>query len=369
MRSGVFCGEVQRMNDQLLSTVTKVKEGSASISLSAAEIAAGNMSLSERTEQQASALEETSSIMEEFADSVKQNAEASTEAKSVATDARDLAERGGNIVKNAVEAMGEISRSSKKVAEIINVIDEVAFQTNLLSLNAAVEAARAGEHGRGFFVVASAVGTLAQRSADSAKEIKALISDSGEKVRVGSDLVKKSGDALNEIVDAVKKVSDLISEITAMSDEQAAGVSQVKDAISDLDRVAQQNAALVEEATAASQSLDDDTSKVADAMSFFSTSPQGGGSEKKSPRRGTRSTSAVSSKTRVTQPTASSATAIDQALDDVLGDAETETTEKKSTYKPLPRPIENASLSSLDNKVRATDPADADPYDEEWEEF
>lgn len=372
---GQLCPEVQRMNDQLLVTVTSVKDGASSISLSAGQIAAGNMSLSQRTEQQASALGETTSIMEEVTDSVKQNAEASTEAKLVATDARDLAERGGNIVSNAVAAMSEISKSSKKVSEIINVIDEVAFQTNLLSLNAAVEAARAGEHGRGFSVVASAVGTLAQRSADYAKEIKELISDSSEKVRVGSDLVKKSGEALNEIVVSVKKVSDLISEIAAMSAEQASGISQVKDAISDLDRVAQQNAALVEEATAAIQSLDGDTSQVADAMSFFTTKNEQTDRRWSTPveRKPVAKTppptkrSAVRS-TVATAATAASAVAIDQALDAALPDMEAGSTSegKKSNYQSLPRPIENASPSSLEV---VSDAANADPYDEEWEEF
>jgi len=270
--SGVFLQLKDSINetvDNLADMVDKIFLGSNSILTSSDEISKGNTDLSQRTEEQASSLEETASSMEEMTSTVKQNADNAREANQLAAAARDQAEKGGDVVKNAVNAMGEINSSSKKIADIIGVIDEIAFQTNLLALNAAVEAARAGEQGRGFAVVAGEVRNLAQRSAGAAKEIKGLISDSVEKVDEGSRLVDESGKTLDEIVNAVKKVSDIISEIAAASLEQSAGIEEVNKAITQMDEMTQQNAALVEEATAASEAMNEEAKALDDLMQFF----------------------------------------------------------------------------------------------------
>ena len=253
----------------LLQIVSNIRENAGSITSASSEIAKGNTDLSQRTEEQASSLEETASSMEELTSTVKQNADNARQANQLASTAREQAEKGGGVVGNAIDAMSEINKSSKKIADIIGVIDEIAFQTNLLALNAAVEAARAGEQGRGFAVVAAEVRNLAQRSAGAAKEIKGLISDSVEKVDDGSRLVDESGKTLDEIVGAVKKVSDIIAEIAAASQEQSSGIEQVNKAITQMDEVTQQNAALVEEAAAASESLDDQAKDLEEMMRFF----------------------------------------------------------------------------------------------------
>jgi methyl-accepting chemotaxis protein len=239
----------------LTTTLTTVREAAESVTTGAEEITKGNEDLSQRTSEQASSLEETSSAMEEMTSTVKQNADNAKQANQLAIAARDVANKGGAVTTKAVEAMGEINQSSKKIADIITVIDEIAFQTNLLALNAAVEAARAGEHGRGFAVVAAEVRNLAQRSATAAKEIKGLINESIQRVTDGSELVDQSGKTLAEIVGSVKRVTDIIAEITAASQEQATGIDQVNKAIMQMDETTQQNAALVEEATSASQSM------------------------------------------------------------------------------------------------------------------
>jgi methyl-accepting chemotaxis protein len=239
----------------LTITLTIVREAAESVTTGAEEITKGNEDLSQRTSEQASSLEETSSAMEEMTSTVKQNADNAKQANQLAIAARDVANKGGAVTTKAVEAMGEINKSSKKIANIITVIDEIAFQTNLLALNAAVEAARAGEHGRGFAVVAAEVRNLAQRSATAAKEIKGLINESIQRVTDGSELVDQSGKTLAEIVGSVKRVTDIIAEITAASQEQASGIDQVNKAIMQMDEATQQNAALVEEATSASQSM------------------------------------------------------------------------------------------------------------------
>jgi methyl-accepting chemotaxis protein len=239
----------------LTTTLATVREAAESVTTGAEEITKGNEDLSQRTSEQASSLEETSSAMEEMTSTVKQNADNAKQANQLAIAARDVANKGGAVTTKAVEAMGEINKSSKKIADIITVIDEIAFQTNLLALNAAVEAARAGEHGRGFAVVAAEVRNLAQRSATAAKEIKGLINESIQRVTDGSELVDQSGKTLTEIVGSVKRVTDIIAEITAASQEQASGIDQVNKAIMQMDETTQQNAALVEEATSASQSM------------------------------------------------------------------------------------------------------------------
>lgn len=260
---------MEAMTTQLKDMVHQVTQTTHQVSSAAAEIAQGSADLSQRTEEQASALEETASSMEELTSTVKQSADNAGQANQLASAARTQAEQGGQVVDQAVVAMSAISTSSHKIADIIGVIDEIAFQTNLLALNAAVEAARAGEQGRGFAVVAAEVRKLAQRSADAAKEIKGLITDSVAKVEDGGKLVEQSGKTLQEIVIAVKKVSDIVAEIAAASQEQASGIEQVNRAILQMDQVTQQNAALVEETAAASQSMGAQAHELQQLMNFF----------------------------------------------------------------------------------------------------
>jgi len=273
---GEYSGEFAELRDAINETnkvlsemVEQIMDSSESILTSSDEISRGNADLSQRTEEQASSLEETASSMEQMTSTVKQNADNAREANQLAAAAREQAEKGGDVVQKAVSAMGEINTSSKKIADIIGVIDEIAFQTNLLALNAAVEAARAGEQGKGFAVVAAEVRNLAQRSAGAAKEIKGLINDSVERVDEGSKLVDESGKTLEEIVNGVKKVSDIIAEIAAAAQEQSAGIEEVNKAITQMDEMTQQNAALVEEATAASESMNDEAKEMNGLMDFF----------------------------------------------------------------------------------------------------
>lgn len=242
--------------EKLHRIISTTKSLSASMSSGALQIARGNDDLNQRTQEQAAALEETASSMEQMTTTVKQNADNARQANQLSINARAHAEKGGQVVQRTVGAMHEINASSRKIADIIGVIDEIAFQTNLLALNAAVEAARAGEQGRGFAVVASEVRSLAQRSASAAKEIKGLINDSVGKVRAGSELVDESGRTLTDIMESVKRVSDIVAEIAAASEEQAQGIDQVNNALTQMDSMTQQNAALVEEASAASKSLE-----------------------------------------------------------------------------------------------------------------
>jgi methyl-accepting chemotaxis protein len=256
---------VNSLIENMMGVVRDVKTAAGEVFSSSDEISRGNVNLSERTEQQASSLEETASSMEEMTTTVKQNADNAAQANQLASAARSQAERGGAVVSEAVVAMQSINVASKKIADIIGVIDEIAFQTNLLALNAAVEAARAGDQGRGFAVVASEVRSLASRSAAAAKEIKTLIQDSVGRVEHGTKLVDESGNTLTEIVESVKKVSDIVSEIALASSEQATGIEQVNKAVAAMDEGTQQNAALVEEASAATESLVDQARQL-DAM-------------------------------------------------------------------------------------------------------
>ena len=268
--TGQLLQAMKDMRGRLFEIVSDVRVSTDTVTSAASEISQGSSDLSQRTEEQASSLEETASSMEELTSTVKQNADNASQANQLAASARTQAEQGGEVVGNAVMAMTEINKSSKRIADIIGVIDEIAFQTNLLALNAAVEAARAGEQGRGFAVVAGEVRKLAQRSADSAKEIKELITDSVEKVDDGSRLVDESGKTLEEILGGVKKVSDIVAEIAAASQEQSSGIEQVNRAVMQMDEVTQQNAALVEETAAASGSLNEQAIALRDRMSFFS---------------------------------------------------------------------------------------------------
>jgi len=267
--AGSLLAELARMRDRLTGIVGEVQHGSEAVSSAAQQIAKGNDDLSQRTQEQASSLEETAASMEEMTSTVKQNAENASYANQLASGAREQAERGGEVAAQAVAAMDEINASSRKIADIVGLIDEIAFQTNLLSLNAAVEAARAGEQGRGFAVVASEVRSLSQRSAAAAKEIKGLINESVQRVQAGSALVDQSGAALTGIVESVKKVTDIVAEIAAASHEQSAGIDQVNRAVMQMDEVTQQNAALVEEAAAAARAMQEQALELQRQMRFF----------------------------------------------------------------------------------------------------
>ncbi|MBS0587657.1 MAG: MCP four helix bundle domain-containing protein [Proteobacteria bacterium] len=264
------------MNDNLADLVGKVRIGTDQIATASGEIASGNSDLSQRTEEQASSLEETASSMEELTSTVRQNADNARQANQLAAGASEVAVKGGAVVGQVVQTMSSINESSKKIVDIISVIDGIAFQTNILALNAAVEAARAGEQGRGFAVVATEVRTLAQRSAAAAKEIKELISDSVAKVEDGTRLVDEAGATMDEIVSAVKRVTDIMSEISAASQEQSSGIEQVNQAVTQMDEVTQQNAALVEEAAAAAESMQDQTQALTQAVSTFKLSRDSG---------------------------------------------------------------------------------------------
>ena len=266
---GQLLQALKDMNESLVSVVGQVRNGTDTVAHASSQIAAGNLDLSSRTEQQASSLEETASSMEELTSTVKQNAENARQANQLVGSTADVAVKGGQVVGQVIDTMSSIKESSRKIADIIGVIDGIAFQTNILALNAAVEAARAGEQGRGFAVVASEVRNLAQRSASAAKEIKGLIEDSVGKVDAGGKLVDEAGVAMDEIVSSVKRVTDIMSEIAAASQEQSSGIEQVNQAITQMDDVTQQNAALVEEAAAAAESLQDQATKLAEAVSVF----------------------------------------------------------------------------------------------------
>ncbi|WP_309983160.1 methyl-accepting chemotaxis protein [Herbaspirillum seropedicae] len=270
--TGALLSSLKTMNENLHRIVTEVRVGSDTIVTASGQIATGNLDLSARTEQQAGALEETASAMEELTSTVKQNADNARQANTLAASASQVAVQGGSVVDEVVQTMSQINDASRKIVDIITVIDGIAFQTNILALNAAVEAARAGEQGRGFAVVASEVRTLAQRSAAAAKEIKSLIDTSVERVENGSRLVEQAGATMTEVVASVKRVTDVVAEITAASGEQSDGIEQINQAIVQMDEVTQQNAALVEEAAAAAQSLQEQSNRLQETVSIFKLS-------------------------------------------------------------------------------------------------
>jgi methyl-accepting chemotaxis protein len=267
--TGQLLQALKDMNGSLKKIVSEVRMGTDTIATASGQIAAGNMDLSSRTEEQASSLEETAASMEELTSTVKQNADNARQGNQLASTASEVAAKGGEVVLQVVHTMEEINQSSRKIVDIISVIDGIAFQTNILALNAAVEAARAGEQGRGFAVVATEVRSLAQRSASAAKEIKELIGNSVEKVENGTALVEQAGITMNEVVDSVKRVTDIMSEISAASNEQSQGIEQVNVAITQMDQVTQQNAALVEEAAAAADSMQQQAARLMELVSVF----------------------------------------------------------------------------------------------------
>ena len=266
---GELADSLRHMQGELVRTVGDVRNGANAIHSGASEIAMGNNDLSSRTEQQAASLEETAASMEQLTATVKQNAENARQASHLALSASETAQKGGKVVDNVVQTMRDIAGSSQKIADIISVIDGIAFQTNILALNAAVEAARAGEQGRGFAVVAGEVRNLAQRSAQAAREIKSLIEDSVGRVEVGSTLVESAGETMGEIVNAVTRVTDIMGEIASASDEQSRGIDQVGLAVAEMDRVTQQNASLVEESAAAAVALEEQASRLTQAVAVF----------------------------------------------------------------------------------------------------
>ncbi|WP_280192376.1 methyl-accepting chemotaxis protein [Delftia sp. PS-11] len=266
---GSVIAAVERMNAQLRQLVTRIHETADVIHRSAQEIATGSLDLSQRTERQASSLEETAASMEELTATVRQNAENADHASKIAANASSVAEHGGSVVDQVVTTMGEINASSRRVVDIIGVIDGIAFQTNILALNAAVEAARAGEQGRGFAVVAGEVRTLAQRSASAAREIKTLIQASVERVEAGASLVDQAGQTMQEVVSTVRNITGVVSEIASASREQSSGIEQVGHAVTDMDRMTQQNAALVEQSSAATQVLQQESEKLSRLTTSF----------------------------------------------------------------------------------------------------
>jgi len=267
--TGQLLQALKDMNGALVNIVSEVRNGTETIASASQQIATGNADLSSRTESQAGSLEETASSMEELTSTVKQNADNARQANQLAVSASEVAVKGGAVVSEVVDTMGLINESARKIVDIIGVIDGIAFQTNILALNAAVEAARAGEQGRGFAVVASEVRNLAQRSAQAAKEIKALIDNSVEKVDAGSKLVDQAGVTMQEVVESIRRVTDIMGEISAASAEQTSGIEQVQQAVTQMDETTQQNAALVEEAAAAAESLREQADKLAQVVSVF----------------------------------------------------------------------------------------------------
>ncbi|MEG2030593.1 MAG: methyl-accepting chemotaxis protein, partial [Janthinobacterium sp.] len=267
--TGQLLQALKDMNTSLVGIVGQVRSGTDTIATASSEIASGNLDLSSRTEEQASSLEETASSMEELTSTVRQNADNAQQANQLALSASGVAVRGGAVVGKVVDTMDAINDSSRKIVDIISVIDGIAFQTNILALNAAVEAARAGEQGRGFAVVATEVRNLAQRSAGAAKEIKTLIGDSVEAVDAGSKLVAEAGSTMAEIVASVQRVTDIMAEISLATQEQSSGIDQINQAIGQMDQVTQQNAALVEEAAAAAESLQEQSGQLAQVVSVF----------------------------------------------------------------------------------------------------
>jgi methyl-accepting chemotaxis protein len=343
---------VNHLADNMADVVRMVKGAASEVYRGAEEISSGNANLSQRTEEQSSSLEETASSMEEMTSTVKQNADNAGQANQLAVAARDQAEKGGAVVSQAVRAMADINDASRRIADIIGVIDEIAFQTNLLALNAAVEAARAGEQGRGFAVVASEVRNLAGRSATAAKEIKDLIQDSVKKVSDGSLLVTQSGQTLEQIVASVKKVSDIVAEIAAASREQSSGIEQVNRAVMQMDELTQQNAALVEQATASSQAMADQARELNETMSRYRVAGDASG-------RGTRAVSGAESSSHDAGGASAAA-----------GSGAAAAGERRSKSRPwAKRTAAVAAVTAQAAPRKAAAAANGAASDSEWQEF
>ncbi|WP_059415748.1 methyl-accepting chemotaxis protein [Cupriavidus basilensis] len=334
---------MKQMQQQLSATLRDFKDSAESIASASREIAAGNSDLSQRTEQQAASLEETASSMEELTSTVRQNADNARQASGLAANASETAVKGGEVVGRVVQTMDEINDASKKIVDIIGVIEGIAFQTNILALNAAVEAARAGEQGRGFAVVAGEVRSLAQRSANAAKEIKGLIGDSVARVENGSALVDQAGKTMGEIVQAVKRVTDIMGEISAASAEQSSGIEQVNKAVAQMDEVTQQNAALVEEAAAAAGSLEDQASRLqASVANFRLAEAQAAASRAEAPRAKAPAVLRRVEPTRLAAPAA-----VAEELDD--GDAAHADQDAQEAPAPAPARPARPALAASDN--------------------
>ncbi|WP_370682302.1 methyl-accepting chemotaxis protein [Comamonas sp. GB3 AK4-5] len=351
--TGQLLQALKQMNDSLVQIVGRIHQGSDSIATASQQIATGNQDLSSRTEQQASSLEETAASLEELTSTVQQNASNSRMANQLAASASQVAVRGGEAVNQVVDTMTAINTSSRKIVDIIGVIDGIAFQTNILALNAAVEAARAGEQGRGFAVVAGEVRTLAQRSADAAKEIKQLIDDSVQKVEQGNAQVTAAGQTMGEIVDSVRRVTDIMGEISAASDEQTSGIEQINLAVTQMDQVTQQNAALVEESAAAASSLQEQARQLSQTVRVFKLAAGAG------------SSSAMSMPAAPPQPQRAPMTAAPRPV---------------SKPAPAARPVSHAGAapaaaprpalaSASTRKPTAVPPPAAAPSEDEWESF
>ncbi|GAB1830469.1 methyl-accepting chemotaxis protein [Achromobacter xylosoxidans] len=375
---GVLMAAVKRMQESLARTVATVRRGVDEINVGSREISAGNTDLSSRTEEQAASLEETAASMEELASTVKQNADNARQANQLAASASDVAERGGSAVAEVVNTMQGISASSRKISEIVSVIDGIAFQTNILALNAAVEAARAGEQGKGFAVVAGEVRSLAQRSAQAAKEIKGLIEDSVSKVGAGSQQVERAGATMQEIVASVKRVTDIMGEISAASEEQSSGIDQVNRAVSQMDEVTQQNAALVEEAAAAAGSLQEQAQRLAEAVAVFKINagdvievPARQLAQHRSAPRVAAPQAETVAPTPAPATTAAAAAARQAApaarLTHSAPRAKTATAEAASAARPPRRPAPRAAANDAKPAPAAT--RRQAPADDDWESF
>ena len=336
----VLLQTLSRMQAQLVSVVSSVRRGSESVALASAEIAQGNQDLSARTEGQASALEETAASMEQLNSTVRQNADNARQANQLAQSASCVATQGGEVVQDVVRTMKEINESSARIADIIGVIDSIAFQTNILALNAAVEAARAGEQGRGFAVVASEVRALAGRSAEAAREIKGLISTSVERVEAGSALVDRAGQTMAEVVQSIQRVTDIMGEISAASSEQSRGVDQVNEAVTQMDQTTQQNAALVEEMAAAASSLNAQAQELVSTVAVFQLGAQGAGAGSRPP----------APRPQAAAPRVSAAKPAPQAAP--------RPTAKPALARPAPAP-----------KAPPAAPQTSAPKDDDWESF
>ncbi len=349
---------LEDMRSKLMGVVHTVRANAESVATGSAQIATGNSDLSQRTEEQASALEQTAATMDQLGSTVRNNADNAQQANQLALSASEVAQRGGGVVAEVVETMKGINDSSRRIADIIGVIDGIAFQTNILALNAAVEAARAGEQGRGFAVVAGEVRNLAQRSAEAAKEIKSLITTSVERVEHGTQLVDRAGSTMDEVVGAIRRVTDIVGEISAASREQSTGIGQVTEAVTQMDRVTQQNAALVEESAAAAESLKTQSAQLLDVVAFFRLQAGAGGTHrgagKAAPAPSSRTASASSSYT--TAPARAPAAAPKASV----------------AARPDPAPAASpkaAPAPSPASEPRSSAPHSSAPVTDEWESF